>query len=375
MRNKLIFKVAIILFLSSSSTAFAWRCAPYLTTWVNGIFASSQASLLTFFGGLMQKFMLQNLVDNQKTTSAIAILTKQKAVGSQKIMQAQTLSTQTMAKAYANLEQSKRLKETQLAFGPQFGQGYDVCKVTANRQLLGQKWVENQEQTEDSVKTELVARLGGYQSSSAAIRSNLQKQISTYCNADQEKLGLCKKSDAANQNIQISSLFQSTAKNTPEHQAKIDYINQLVGLPDDATLNQGDEQGNNQGNQGNNANAQSVKAMHYQLLKKQKDAMISPAVYSLKYIQNLYTKQGATSPLELMQYETRRYMGAGDDGKNWYKTMSTQHQRGLMLELLKIKSLDLNIQYKQYQQQQRMELILANLLASEAQKIDLAAPQ
>jgi hypothetical protein len=357
MKNKQLIKtVFLVSALSFSSATIAAWCPPYIVPWVAGIFASTQASLLGFLSGVMGKITFQNKMDSDRITSAVAVLTKQKAVGAQKIMQAQTKSAEVMARAYASIKQNERVKEARLSYGAEFGQGYDVCRVTAVRELMDQKWQKSDENTAASIKNELEAPLGKYDVSRDVVKQRLLTQLQTYCTPDQEKLGVCKQTAQSNTNLQVTSLFRNTAPKTPEHQAKIDFINQLVGLPDDP-IDLG------------KTNDSSVKAANYKLAKLQKDALVSPAIYSLKYIQNLYTKQGSTSPIEVLQYETKRYMAAGKDGQNWYKSMTTQQQRGILLELLKLKALDLNIQYKQYQQQGRTELILANLLASEAQKL------
>jgi len=47
--------------------------------------------------------------------------------------------------------------------------------------------------------------------------------------------------------------------------------------------------------------------------------------------------------------------------------MSAQNERGALVELLKVKALDLAIQEKQYRQYERMEAQLAALVALEVQ--------
>ncbi|OGQ72663.1 MAG: hypothetical protein A2W73_07865 [Deltaproteobacteria bacterium RIFCSPLOWO2_12_55_13] len=151
--------------------------------------------------------------------------------------------------------------------------------------------------------------------------------------------------------------------------AKISFINNMAGLPDGEVP---------QGGGG------SEVAAAYQQAKIQKDAVRSSALASLKQIQ-LETTSGQDGehghgdlPLS-KQYETeiKRYAGNTPEYQTWARVMAAQNDRGAMVELLKIKALDLSLQERQYRQWERMEAQLASAVAaklkSQSRKADAAA--
>ncbi len=79
------------------------------------------------------------------------------------------------------------------------------------------------------------------------------------------------------------------------------------------------------------------------------------------------------------QYETeiKRYAGNTPEYQTWARVMAAQNDRGAMVELLKIKALDLSLQERQYRQWERMEAQLASAVAaklkSQSRKSDAAA--
>lgn len=96
-------------------------------------------------------------------------------------------------------------------------------------------------------------------------------------------------------------------------------------------------------------------AATYQLAKIQKDAVRSSALASLTQIRLETTSGGhgehgdGDLPLS-MQYatEVKRYAGNTPEYKRWSSVMAAQNDRGVMVELLKIKALDLTLQERQY---------------------------
>lgn len=97
--------------------------------------------------------------------------------------------------------------------------------------------------------------------------------------------------------------------------------------------------------------------------------LVSPALAALKEIQLDYSGVSGTetgSDLPLAQHfrnEVKRYSGNSAEYDSWAKVMSAQNERGALVELLKIKALDLTLQEKQYRQYEKMEGQLASLIA------------
>jgi hypothetical protein len=253
------------------------------------------------------------------------------------------------------MSQSQRVKQARFDYGAEFGQGYNPCLVSAGRNFIQKEIEASNQKTLEDVNKEITASAGAYAEQDKVINDSIKNYQENYCTKAQVNAGLCKEvGKLAGKSINIASIFTPTAANTPEYKSKLDFINQLVGLPDNPLPQ---------------ASKESVNGRAYIQQKQQKDALMSPALYSLKNIQNEYLEnQGNKSSIASMfDKESSRYMGVGNDGANWAKSLSSQNQRGLMIELLKVKALDLAIQGRQYEQQERIEANLAVLVANAAQ--------
>ncbi|MNH37109.1 hypothetical protein D3C79_979700 [compost metagenome] len=73
---------------------------------------------------------------------------------------------------------------------------------------------------------------------------------------------------------------------------------------------------------------------------------------------------GTDLPLAVhFRTEVKRYSGNTPQYDSWARVMSAQNERGALIEILKIKALDLAIQEKQYRQYESMEAQLASLVS------------
>ena len=76
---------------------------------------------------------------------------------------------------------------------------------------------------------------------------------------------------------------------------------------------------------------------------------------------------GSGLPLSvLMKRDVDRYLGGGQEYKDWSKTLVSANERGVLKEILQIKALRLFMQSQQYQQLARMEGMLAANVSAEA---------
>ena len=69
----------------------------------------------------------------------------------------------------------------------------------------------------------------------------------------------------------------------------------------------------------------------------------------------------------LIKNEVNRYAGNSTEYEAWSRTMTSQNDRGALVELLKIKALELAIQAREYRQYEMMEAQLASLTALQVQ--------
>jgi hypothetical protein len=106
---------------------------------------------------------------------------------------------------------------------------------------------------------------------------------------------------------------------------------------------------------------------------------MSPALNSLKEIQLYYSgvetaAGGKDTPLSVkFKQEVRRYAGDSESYDEWSKVLVFQNERGLMVETLKIAALELALQEREYRQYERMEALLAALVAQEVNATAVSA--
>ena len=143
-------------------------------------------------------------------------------------------------------------------------------------------------------------------------------------------------------------------------------INNMVGLPDapiDGKI------------------AKTSAGQDYVMAKLAKDALTSPAITSLKAIQAQYSPVagGGTNshdsstklaPMQHLEKSVARYLGSGQDYKDFAKSQAIKDERGLMVDGLIQSTERLNLQYQQYKSNERKEAVLAALVSAESKLSD-----
>lgn len=262
------------------------------------------------------------------------------------------------------------MKKARFEYGGDFGQGYSPCYVFQGRLGISRAESDLTGMAAASVRTDVQAAPGRFANPVMAQKEMLEQHNKLFCTKDQADSGLCaSEGSLAGANLNVATLFKPTANEEDLTKAKSSFINYMAGLPD-GEVPQG-------------AGSSEV-AASYQQAKMQKDAVRSSALASLKQIQ-LETTSGQDGehgegdlPLS-KQYETeiKRYSGNTAEYQTWARVMAAQNDRGAMVELLKIKALDLSLQERQFRQWERMEAQLASAVAaklkSQSRKADAAA--
>ncbi len=305
--------------------------------------------------------------ESQRLTSAIAVLTKQKALTANQIATANHNVSQVTAAGLNVLAQNKRLSDARFEYGGEFGQGYSPCAVTATRQAIADRQSAVHQDLPTRIQAEVLAAPGHYGDPLQAQREELQEHA-PFCTADQAASGLCKMGAAtssggqslAGADLNVATLFTPSMENETLYAAKTAFVNNVVGVPEGPLP------------VGANANSASVAA--YEMAKAKKDAIVSPALVALASIKMDYAgvstaEDGTGLPLAT-QYdnEVKRYGGDSPEATKWASVLSAQNERGLLVELLKIKALDLSMQGQTYRSDERMEAMLASLVANAVQQ-------
>lgn len=328
-----------------------------------------------------------------KITSAVFVLTNQKAVGTSQINTALKNNTQVQANAMQSINQAKRYQKAIKDYGAQ-GMGYDVCGVSIKRESIADATKATQKAIEGMVNSEITARAGKYGDSKKAQATRLALHKKYYCTEGQAKAGLCQAAgERAGKSLSASTLFVESDYLSAEYNDKSALINNMVGLPDDPVpLSQ----------------VATSQGLSYADMKRRKDAIKSTAMTSLKAIQAEWSavpskeshaptppsveagvktekeqlakdapktegvadpatqkeEKRAQSLMAQVKTDVARYLGGGAEYEDWSKTLVGQEEKGLLTEVLKVKALRLYLQTQEFKQLQRMEAMLAANVAA-----------
>ena len=352
------YKAGLVVSMVFASTVAVAYCPPqYVNGWVAPQFTNATQVLNQAMNAVDSALSTQLEFQNQRMTSAIAVLTKQKAVAANQIADAGRTAAQSTATALNVLAQTERVKAARFDFGGEFGQGYSPCKVYAARVVIAGRDSVMMEERRVRVNSEIFAAPGRYADPGEARRALVQAHAD-FCTQDQVDSGLCKvKGALPGANLTVATLFEPAMEGEKLYNAKVSFVNNAVGMPDGLVPIGG-------------AGGKSTDA--YTQAKSRKDALISPALTSLKEIQLDYSgvnsaHGGQDLPLAVhFRNEVKRYAGNSPEYGAWARVMSAQNERGLLVEMLKVKALDLAMLEKSYRQYERMEASLATLVSMEA---------
>nr|WP_228857629.1 hypothetical protein [Pseudomonas syringae]QOQ33477.1 hypothetical protein [Pseudomonas syringae pv. actinidiae] len=350
-------KASLGISLALSSTV-AWAYCPpqYIETVVAPAFTTATQTLNAAVTAVDTSLSALLETESQRLTSAIAVLTKQKALAANQIAESGRNSAQQTATALNVLAQTDRVKKARFDYGGEFGQGFSPCIVYATRSVISNRDADMTTEVRQRVKSEITAAPGVYADPVKAQTAMVEKRA-PFCTQGQVDSGLCRSvGTLPGADLSVATLFEPAMEGEPLYDAKVAFVNNIAGLPDGPVPESA----------GKSSSAQS-----YTLAKSRKDALVSPALVGLKQIQLDTsgvegTETGSDLPLaEHFRKEVQRYSGNTPEYESWAKVMSAQNERGAMVEILKIKALDLALQEKQYRQYESMEAQLASLVAME----------
>lgn len=346
--------------LGVSAAVFAW-CPPW---WYNEspvvvAFVASVAKVEASIAMMDASLASILWINSQRLTSAIAVLTKQKAVAANIIGESSRESAEATALALKTLGASEALTDSRFLYGGEFGQGAFPCTIKATREIIANRASEMGEETRQRLMSEVVAAPGRYVDASTSQKLLADDHRANYCTQAQVDSGMCTSVGAmAGKSLNVATLFEPVMEVEDTNKAKIAFVNNVAGIPDSPIPA---------------AAAQSAAAADYALEKSRKDALISPALTSFKAAQLDNTgittaHSGSDIPLAMrFDREVKRYLGNSAEYEQWTKIMVGQNERGLLVEMLKIKALDLALLEKQLRQYERIEANLAVLTAGELQ--------
>lgn len=314
--------------------------------------ASAAISHMTASIGSFSSSTVANIYNNSNSlTSALKVATAQSAQSSQTLAETQTLAAQKSATARQTIQMQDLLLKTVRAYGPT-GQGYKACVVVHQNQGLDAA----------QTQTAIVAASKETETLSAiSVKSDLNNTIYDRAKvAELEFCGVgstfCTPSTLPGGSVNAALLFTPTTEGSKEQLARTMLRENIVGV---------DIQGLK-----TNAQIESPLGQKSFFDANRQSALLSPAAYSLAYIDAQNTKtierDGTKySANELIDKTVGRYYG-GSEAKEWQASMITQEPRGLLVEAARLGGLSVWLSNHSYQQNLRKEANLAAILIATA---------
>lgn len=294
-------------------------------------------------------------MEQEQVNSAMKVYVKQMSVSGNLLAENTVKTSQTEVAVEQARLQKDRLIAIQERKGPQ-GQAFKVCTVQAEREVIAKTVTENQKQIPSLVSQTVYASPGAYGNPHEVMEKMNAINQGKYCTPAQAASGFCSSDTPySGWSMQMSTLFTPTTSGSEVYSAQNALINNMIGLPDPEVPK---------------AQQGSARASAYLQAKQRKDAIVSPAINSLKAIQSEYAGIGSAdsphkiSPIKAIDDQVKRYLGSGEEYREWNQKLTSSSESGLFKEILQIQALDLYLSMRQYQQYEREELLLAGIVAS-----------
>ena len=351
-RKKIILGIVII---TTSTIAWAYCPPQYQEQWVSPSFLAATQSVKAAMTAVDVELSALLKTNNERLVSAIAVMTKQKALSANQTSDSIKNASQQTAEGLNILAQVKRVKEARLQYGGEFGQGFSPCVVSEKRYTTYIQSSQNDQILRETINNEVYAAPGKYSETAVKAKQQLLEDHQNYCTQSQVDSGLCKSvGKKPGMDLNAATLFTLSDSDGDTYKAKVAFVNNIVGAADPMIPK---------------SQAKTPAAQNYVLMKSQNDALISPAITTLKSIQLDFSgansvEGGKGTPVaKQFQDEVKRYAGNSPEHTQWSKVLSAQTERGLLVEQLKMKALDLSLSGKKYREYERMEAQLASLVA------------
>jgi hypothetical protein len=312
--------------------------------------STSVAANITGFGTL---FGINMAAQFEQVISGLAVATKQEALSGSVVTDGARESAEQLVNAVRAQRDSDHVASAFLDYNPSTGQGYQPCLVNAKNRTLDAAFDGLGANAKVRVASLDVAPGRMVDSAGAAMVRRLANHRTNFCSQAEAQAGLCSESQLPGGDTNAALLFEPTDPGSLKQQAQQAYIQNVLGTPDEAIPQ--------------NA-GRTPAGQEYMMLKNSKDALLSIPAYSLSMVQAANTRSPAfdnKSPNEVLRLRVNQYFG-GKEAQNWSMTLAAQSERGLMVEALKLGGLETWLHYKQYQQNQRLELNLAALALAAA---------
>lgn len=336
-------------------------CPPYAEAITMAATVAAKAALSSFTNQLYSAFTSQIEFFQQLKISSLKVVTSQVSLAAKMQIKAQQSVSTAETSAMAYLDSAKQQLEVFRQFSPQTGQGADPCgQMKRQKVAIAAATYVNGKAAEylKDIKT----KSGRYGDVDTHAKKLLKQRMELFASEDEQKLNKAPAASTVIDNsgnlVELAAADTNAATLFAESDdervriAKTAFISHLSGPPD-APL----------------AKTQLNSNAGYQYLfsKARKDAMLSVGQSSLARVASENDPDheiGEQSLMGTMANIVNGVFGAGAAAV--HQAWTSQSERGLALDALKISSASLAMEVNQLEQAQRIEALVAALVAQEA---------
>lgn len=352
------FAVAAIT-LALAGTAAGIGCPPVVDSVWQAAMQAAQVAIVDEIKNTLVEKVTGVQTDNMKREeSEMKKLAAQTAASGEKVAATQRAANEAEAMVAAEISNRKAMFEAVMDFNPQTGQGFDPCGEQARSKNIATAIGEANTAMQEKVVSEIDNAPGRFvKSPGDVIGRRIAVATTTYCSPDQARAGFCSQPGRlAGKDTDAAHFFATNPAGTPESQAKSDMLNLMYGVPAAAP---------------NQTVAQSPTGIAYLEAKRTNDAYRSISQASFKNLQawtearNGGGGERSDSVVDSIADKVNTYAG-GNNYLAWEKSRAAQSERGLLVDLAKMRAFALYLKNLEYQQYERIEANLAAMLAMRA---------
>lgn len=345
--------IVCALLLTVSGAAMGWGCPAVVdSVWMVGMTAA-ETSITGGITAMTQSVSNARSVNLQQVQSALKVLAKQIGTSAEQEMATNVAAKQASANFQADLSTRKAVFNTMMDYNSATGQGFDPCGEIKRSQNVAVAIGEAATDMKEKVIREIDAAPGRFVTDqSVVVAQRLKDAKGLYCTADEAKAGLCGSAGSqAGKDVDASHFFTSFHQVSPQNDAKSAMLNNMYGVPYQAVSKD---------------TFATPSGKSFLDAKRSEDAIRSVSQASMKSIQSWTEAKGdadngSASVLDTLAKKVGTYAG-GDNYAEWEKSKASQSERGLLVEYAKMMAAELYMLHADYQQQERMEAIVASLV-------------
>ena len=352
--------VTVALLCMLVTPARAALCPPFNVGLTVAGTAAVEAALKTVWHVLMKGLSEALMGWDRRELSAVKVATSQIATAAKAQINADVVLKQGEMAAIGSMEMTKQQLKVYQDFSALTGQGVDPCAQLTAQTNLTQAGGRAANSAVTTV-AKLAAAPGRYSSAEGYMDRMLLQRKEMFATEDEAKLGFGTANKAtvltatgakfalAGADTNAAVLF-ADSPDPRLKTAKDAYINHMGGAPDAAISKEV---------------AALPSGKDYLVRKGAKDAAMSAALNSLAMVAAENTPEGAK---DSKTQAVRKLVGQyyGKDASTRWKGWTSQSQRGVMVDQMKIEAAQLGLKAEQYKSGQRIEVLLASLLTTEA---------